>query len=236
MYAGDTKSANMTCNRRHGVPVPMSLGYRLWSHVMIPEPHLILLRLPVKYQFHFQRYSVSSEHIFVFIVIIVNNNVQRRSADANRSRVSKYVAKFLGRTRGTVELVNVFFSGIHYVHFRSKAQFFSTDARKNSGKWPTGGFSAITPLPVKRSMSNAKKTLMQDNLAPLTNAEICQQWGDSLPTLSTFRGRVPTPCTDWREISHDQADPSTPQLCQITRKSVQGVYRSGTECWLSASE
>jgi len=44
---------------------------------------------------------------------------------------------------------------------------------------------------------------------------------------STFAGRVPILCTDWREISHGQADPRATGPCQISRESVQGVARAG---------
>jgi len=33
----------------------------------------------------------------------------------------------------------------------------------------------------------------------------------------------PPPCTDWREISYNEADPRAPWSCQITHESVQRV-------------
>ena len=45
-----------------------------------------------------------------------------------------------------------------------------------------------------------------------------------------FGGRVPAPGTDWREILYGQADPRAPQLCQISRESVQRVAPAGRKC------
>ena len=42
-----------------------------------------------------------------------------------------------------------------------------------------------------------------------------------------FRGRIPTPCTDWGEILHSQVDQGARWTCQVSRDSVQRV----APCW-----
>jgi len=69
--------------------------------------------------------------------------------------------------------------------------------RKIWGKWPTCGFWAVTPWPVKRITSNVKlqSRIVGDIKAPNNcnnQSKGSPLWGDSLPKSGNFGG-VPTP-------------------------------------------
>ena len=55
-------------------------------------------------------------------------------------------------------------------------------------------------------------------------------------TFLIFWGRIPTPWTDWGEISHSQADPSVRGPRQVQRESIQRVAPAGRKTWFSACE
>ena len=63
--------------------------------------------------------------------------------------------------------------------------------------------------------------------------------GDTLPKNGNFWyfwGRIPTPCGDWGEILHSQADQRVRWPCQPLRESVQRVAPTGRKTWFLACE
>jgi len=55
-----------------------------------------------------------------------------------------------------------------------------------------------------------------------------------LEIFAIMGAAFPLPGTDWSEILLGQEDPCAPQLCQISRESVQPVVPARRKCWFLA--
>jgi len=62
-------------------------------------------------------------------------------------------------------------------------------------------------------------------------ATLYQKW-----KFLIFRGRIPTPCGDWGEILHSQADSRARRSCKVWHESVQRVAPAGWKPWFWVCE